>query len=56
MPIDATKALAAPPRTADISWTPKDVLLYHLGIGAGRPATDLRYRISFAAHRASARW
>jgi acyl dehydratase len=48
MPIDAAKALAAPPRTADISWTPEDVLLYHLGIGAGRPATDpreLRYTL-----------
>ncbi|WP_086741932.1 MaoC/PaaZ C-terminal domain-containing protein [Streptomyces glaucescens] len=40
MPIDAAKALAAEPRTGEISWTPKDVLLYHLGIGAGRPATD----------------
>ncbi|MEW2074036.1 MaoC/PaaZ C-terminal domain-containing protein [Streptomyces sp. NPDC013433] len=53
MPIDAAKALAAPPRTADISWTPKDVLLYHLGIGAGRPATDpreLRYTLESRLH------
>ncbi|WP_217128580.1 MaoC/PaaZ C-terminal domain-containing protein [Streptomyces sp. AC558_RSS880] len=53
MPIDAAKALAAPPRTADISWTPEDVLLYHLGIGAGRPATDpreLRYTLESRLH------
>ncbi|MER6623699.1 MaoC/PaaZ C-terminal domain-containing protein [Streptomyces sp. NPDC000931] len=53
MPIDAATALAAPPRTADISWTPADVLLYHLGIGAGRPATDpheLRYTLESRLH------
>lgn len=46
MPIDPARALAAAPRETRISWTRKDVLLYHLGIGAGRPATDpaeLRY-------------
>ncbi|MEU1051784.1 MaoC/PaaZ C-terminal domain-containing protein [Streptomyces sp. NPDC005876] len=46
MPIDATAALAAAPRTGEIAWEPGDVQLYHLGIGAGRPATDpaeLRY-------------
>ncbi|MEY9965465.1 acyl dehydratase [Streptacidiphilus sp. MAP12-16] len=48
MPIDAATALAAPPRTTDLAWEHKDVLLYHLGVGAGahRPATDpdeLRY-------------
>ena len=48
MPIDAATALAAPPRTTDLAWDHKDVLLYHLGVGAGahRPATDpdeLRY-------------
>ncbi|MFC1400239.1 MULTISPECIES: MaoC/PaaZ C-terminal domain-containing protein [Streptacidiphilus] len=48
MPIDAATALAAPPRTTDLAWEAKDVLLYHLGVGAGaqRPATDpdeLRY-------------
>ncbi|WP_432137712.1 MULTISPECIES: MaoC/PaaZ C-terminal domain-containing protein [unclassified Streptomyces] len=56
MPIDAAKALAAEPRTVDISWTAKDVLLYHLGIGAGAdpdresPATDpgeLRYTLEY---------
>jgi len=53
MPIDAAKALAAGPRTGQISWTPKDVLLYHLGIGAGRPATDpgeLRYTLESRLH------
>ncbi|MEU3251746.1 MaoC/PaaZ C-terminal domain-containing protein [Streptomyces sp. NPDC006997] len=53
MPIDAAKALAAEPRTGAISWTPKDVLLYHLGIGAGRPATDpdeLRYTLESRLH------
>ncbi|MFB8771180.1 MaoC/PaaZ C-terminal domain-containing protein [Streptomyces broussonetiae] len=53
MPVDAAKALAAGPRTGEISWTPKDVLLYHLGIGAGLPATDpdeLRYTLESRLH------
>ncbi|MER6733771.1 MaoC/PaaZ C-terminal domain-containing protein [Streptomyces puniciscabiei] len=59
MPIDAAKALAAPPRTGEISWTTKDVQLYHLGIGAGAnpdkdaPATDpdeLRYTLESRLH------
>ncbi|MFI2435644.1 MaoC/PaaZ C-terminal domain-containing protein [Streptomyces sp. NPDC018693] len=53
MPIDAAKALAAEPRTGEISWTAKDVLLYHLGIGAGLPATDpdeLRYTLESRLH------
>ncbi|MER6676074.1 MaoC/PaaZ C-terminal domain-containing protein [Streptomyces sp. NPDC000983] len=48
MPIDAAKALAAEPRSGEIAWTTKDVQLYHLGIGAGIPATDpgeLRYTL-----------
>ncbi|MGW0991856.1 MaoC/PaaZ C-terminal domain-containing protein [Streptomyces sp. NPDC002523] len=54
MPIDAAKAVAAEPRTGEISWSAKDVQLYHLGIGAGAdpdkdsPATDpdeLRYTL-----------
>lgn len=48
MPIDAAKAVAAAPRTAEITWGHKDVQLYHLGIGAGTPATDpdeLRYTL-----------
>ncbi|GAA3037184.1 MaoC/PaaZ C-terminal domain-containing protein [Streptomyces glomeratus] len=53
MPIDAAKALAAEPRTGEISWNSKDVQLYHLGIGAGLPATDpdeLRYTLESRLH------
>ncbi|MFG3657058.1 MaoC/PaaZ C-terminal domain-containing protein [Streptomyces sp. NPDC047706] len=53
MPIDAAKALAAEPRTGEIAWTARDVLLYHLGIGAGLPATDpdeLRYTLESRLH------
>ncbi|MFJ5894492.1 MaoC/PaaZ C-terminal domain-containing protein [Streptomyces sp. NPDC093064] len=53
MPIDAVQALAADPRTVEISWNPRDVLLYHLGIGAGLPATDpgeLRYTLETRLH------
>ncbi|MEU0602680.1 MaoC/PaaZ C-terminal domain-containing protein [Streptomyces sp. NPDC006393] len=53
MPIDAAKALSADPRTDEISWTAKDVQLYHLGIGAGVPATDpgeLRYTLESRLH------
>src|SRR5215210_379259 len=59
MPIDAAKALAAEPRSGDLSWTAKDVQLYHLGIGAGAnpdkdsPATDpdeLRYTLESRLH------
>jgi acyl dehydratase len=53
MPIDAAKALAAEPRTGEITWDHKDVQLYHLGIGAGIPATDpdeLRYTLESRLH------
>ncbi|MFJ7147966.1 MaoC/PaaZ C-terminal domain-containing protein [Streptomyces sp. NPDC100445] len=59
MPIDAALALAAAPRSGEISWTPGDVQLYHLGIGAGAdpgkadPATDpdeLRYTLESRLH------
>ncbi|MGW4734673.1 MaoC/PaaZ C-terminal domain-containing protein [Streptomyces shenzhenensis] len=53
MPIDAAKALAAEPRSREITWDHKDVQLYHLGIGAGRPATDpdeLRYTLESRLH------
>ncbi|MFF9812470.1 MaoC/PaaZ C-terminal domain-containing protein [Streptomyces sp. NPDC014006] len=53
MPIDPAQALAAAPLTGDISWTAKDVQLYHLGIGAGVPATDpgeLRYALRSRLH------
>ncbi len=48
MPIDAAGALTTAPRVREIAWDHKDVQLYHLGIGAGRPATDpreLRYTL-----------
>ncbi|MEV7790465.1 MaoC/PaaZ C-terminal domain-containing protein [Streptomyces sp. NPDC087512] len=48
MPIDAARALAAAPPVREIAWDHKDVQLYHLGIGAGTPATDpleLRYTL-----------
>ncbi|GAA2253071.1 MaoC/PaaZ C-terminal domain-containing protein [Streptomyces amakusaensis] len=48
MPIDPVRAVAAAPRRAEISWDHRDVQLYHLGIGAGVPATDpaeLRYTL-----------
>ncbi|MEU3301047.1 MaoC/PaaZ C-terminal domain-containing protein [Streptomyces sp. NPDC006678] len=35
MPIDAARAVAAEPRSAEITWDHKDIQLYHLGLGAG---------------------
>ena len=53
MPIDEALALAAEPRSGEITWDRKDVQLYHLGIGAGLPATDpdeLRYTLESRLH------
>ncbi|MFE5735548.1 MaoC/PaaZ C-terminal domain-containing protein [Streptomyces sp. NPDC056528] len=53
MPIDAAKAVAAEPRRTEIAWDHKDVQLYHLGLGAGTPATDpaeLRYTLESRLH------
>ncbi|MGW0737308.1 MaoC/PaaZ C-terminal domain-containing protein [Streptomyces sp. NPDC002851] len=53
MPIDAAKATAAEPRSTDIAWDHKDIQLYHLGLGAGVPATDpdeLRYTLESKLH------
>ncbi|MFI1796143.1 MaoC/PaaZ C-terminal domain-containing protein [Streptomyces sp. NPDC020379] len=53
MPIDAAQAVAAEPRTTRLSWDHKDIQLYHLGIGAGTPATDpaeLRYTLESRLH------
>ncbi|MEU9188102.1 MaoC/PaaZ C-terminal domain-containing protein [Streptomyces sp. NPDC048484] len=53
MPIDVARALAAEPRSAGITWGHKDVQLYHLGLGAGVPATDpdeLRYTLESRLH------
>lgn len=38
MPIDRHKALGAEPSRRDISWSTRDVLLYHLSLGAGADA------------------
>ena len=40
MPIDPSKALGAELGESQYSWTRDDVILYHLGVGAGVPATD----------------
>ncbi|MEV8479812.1 MaoC/PaaZ C-terminal domain-containing protein [Streptomyces sp. NPDC051173] len=53
MPIDAAQAVAAEPLTTRLSWDHKDIQLYHLGIGAGIPATDpaeLRYTLESRLH------
>ncbi|MBO1333179.1 MaoC/PaaZ C-terminal domain-containing protein [Streptomyces sp. VRA16 Mangrove soil] len=53
MPIDAAQAVAAEPRSAEITWDHKDIQLYHLGLGAGIPATDpdeLRYTLESKLH------
>ncbi|MFE0044040.1 MaoC/PaaZ C-terminal domain-containing protein [Streptomyces albireticuli] len=53
MPIDAAQAVAAEPRTGELTWDHKDVILYHLGIGAGTPATgpdELRYTLETRLH------
>ncbi|HUG83184.1 MAG TPA: MaoC/PaaZ C-terminal domain-containing protein [Euzebya sp.] len=42
MPIDIDALLSADPIEWDASWDTRDVILYHLGIGAGVPATDPR--------------
>ena len=38
VPIDVATALGAEPTVRELSWTPRDVLLYHLSVGAGRDA------------------
>lgn len=41
MPIDVAAALSAKPTVQRLQWTERDVLLYHLSIGAGSDPTDL---------------
>ncbi len=46
MPVDPDKARGAKLPESEYSWSERDVILYHLGIGAGNPPTDeneLRY-------------
>lgn len=40
MPIDIEKAVGAELPEGSSSWGPDDVILYHLGVGAGVPAAD----------------
>ena len=40
MPIDPSKALGAELGEGTYTYTKDDVILYHLGLGAGVPATD----------------
>ncbi len=42
MPIEPKKALGAKLGEGSYSWTKDQVILYHLGVGAGDPATDPR--------------
>ncbi|SCK17732.1 Acyl dehydratase [Streptomyces sp. WMMB 714] len=53
MPIDVERAVSAEPSSTRISWGHKDVQLYHLGLGAGVPATEpgeLRYTLESRLH------
>lgn len=40
MPIDVNAALAAVPTVREAAWTERDVMLYHLGLGAGADSLD----------------
>lgn len=40
MPIDPDKVIGAELAGGPAAWTPDDVILYHLGLGAGVPPTD----------------
>lgn len=40
MPIDVKAALSAEPTVREANWTERDVLLYHLGLGAGVNSLD----------------
>ncbi|MBM7461503.1 MaoC/PaaZ C-terminal domain-containing protein [Rhodococcus coprophilus] len=40
MPIDVTAALTADPTVRAARWTERDVILYHLGLGAGADSLD----------------
>jgi acyl dehydratase len=40
MPIDVNAALTAEPTVREAAWTERDVILYHLGLGAGADSLD----------------
>lgn len=50
MPIDVTAALAAEPATTRLTWTERDVLLYHLSLGAAADPVD-RAQLRWAYER-----
>lgn len=53
MPIDVDKVLGAEIPASVFSWVEDDVILYHLGLGAGNPPTDpgeLRYAYEADLH------
>jgi acyl dehydratase len=53
MPIDLEKAVGAELEGTTFSWSDDDIILYHLGIGAGVPPTDpaeLRYAYEADLH------
>ncbi len=53
MPIDVARALGARLDPVEYVWDPDRVILYHLGLGAGNPATDegeLRYAYEANLH------
>ena len=53
MPIDLAAAIGAELAPTTFSWSDDDVILYHLGIGAGNPPTDpgeLRYAYEGELH------
>ncbi|MFF3494515.1 MaoC/PaaZ C-terminal domain-containing protein [Streptomyces sp. NPDC002795] len=48
MPIDRHKALTAEPTSRTISWSARDVLLYHLSLGAGAgPSADPELHLTY---------
>lgn len=49
MPIDLDTALNAPARTREIRWTERDVMFYHLSLGAGRGA-DHELGLTYEKH------
>ena len=51
MPVDVAKAKSAPPTKSEGSWKKNDVILYHLGIGAGMGAPPTRRSSSTPTRR-----
>lgn len=47
MPIDVDRALSAEPAVREVSWTTRDVLLYHLSLGAARREREPELRYTY---------